>query len=273
MKSWGIDVSEHQGTINWQRVKAYGIKYAILRVGYGDNIKSQDDKFFIRNADECTRYSIPFGVYIYSYAQSRGQARSEAEHVLRLIDGYELSYPVYFDMEDERTQGRLSRSELAGIAGDFCEIIESKGYITGVYANLNWWNNRLVDSVYDQYEKWVAQYNPNISESDYKKDHGMWQYSSVGYVDGISGNVDMNYCYVDYEALTSKNDVDKLVVYYGDIDVASAAILSQNNSCPMMRMGDYITSEIKAGEIMMVGGNPNDPNRFQTAKNVADKLK
>lgn len=107
-----IDVSEHQGTINWDAVKGH-IDGAILRCGYGDNIASQDDKQWKRNADECTRLGIPFGVYIYSYATSDAQARSEAEHVLRLISGYKLSYPIYLDLEQAGTEtGAIQRANI-----------------------------------------------------------------------------------------------------------------------------------------------------------------
>ena len=102
-----IDVSYHNGTIDWEKVKSSGVQGAILRCGYGDNIASQDDKQYKRNADECTRLGIPWGVYIYSYAKNTTQAKSEAEHVLRLVAPYKdkMSYPVFYDLEEkERNQ-------------------------------------------------------------------------------------------------------------------------------------------------------------------------
>ena len=98
-KKTGIDVSYSQGQINWPEIKNH-IDFAIIRCGYGDNIESQDDAYWKYNADACTRLNIPFGVYIYSYAANDTQSRSEAEHVLRLIRGYKLSYPVYLDLEE-----------------------------------------------------------------------------------------------------------------------------------------------------------------------------
>ena len=94
-----IDVSEHQKTIDWNKVKPK-IDGAIIRCGYGDNIKSQDDKYWHRNVSECERLGIPFGVYLYSYAANDAQAKSEAEHALRLLKGHKLSYPVYIDFEE-----------------------------------------------------------------------------------------------------------------------------------------------------------------------------
>lgn len=185
-----IDVSEHQGKINWEKVKPQ-IDGAILRCGYGMDIEKQDDAYFKRNADECTRLGIPFGVYLYSYANSEEKAKSEAEHVLRLINGYKLSYPVYLDLEENGTQsGAIERANIFG------DIIEKAGYWCGVYANLNWWNNYLVGL--ERFTKWVAQYNKTC---DYTGAHlDIWQYSSKGKVDGIGGNVDMNECYRDFPA-------------------------------------------------------------------------
>lgn len=182
-----IDVSEHQGTINWGTVKG-NIDGAIIRCGYGDNIASQDDAQWKRNADECTRLGIPFGVYLYSYATTEAQARSEAEHVLRCISGYNLSYPVYLDLEEPGTQnGAISRANIFG------DIIEAAGYSCGVYANTNWWTNYLVGL--ERFTKWVAQYN---SVCTYNGSYDIWQYTSGGSVPGISGRVDMNHCYRDF---------------------------------------------------------------------------
>ena len=182
----GIDVSEHNRNIDWEKVKAAGIDYAIIRCGYGDNYDNQDDKQWLRNVSECERLGIPYGVYIYSYAQSTDMATSEAQHVLRLISGHKLSYPVYFDMEDNSTLG----SDFGAIAQTFCSTIQNAGYAVGVYANLNWWNKYLTDTRFEQWHRWVAQYN---IQCDYTGTYAMWQYSSKELVDGIDGPVDMNY--------------------------------------------------------------------------------
>lgn len=184
-----IDVSEHQGNINWDQVKSTGVEGVIIRCGYGDNIASQDDKYWKRNADECTRLGIPFGVYIYSYATSMAQAESEAQHALRCVKGYKLSYPIYLDLEHAGTEaGAVERAKRFG------DIIEAAGYWCGIYANLSWWNNYLPGL--DRFTKWIAQYN---SQCDYVgKNKDMWQYSSSGRVAGISENVDMNECYRDF---------------------------------------------------------------------------
>lgn len=194
-----IDVSVHQGEIDWAKVKASGVDGAIIRCGYGNDISSQDDKQWKRNADECTRLGIPFGTYLYSYAKTDEQAKSEANHVLRLVSGYKLSYPIYYDLEEAGTEsGAVRRARIFG------EIIEQAGYWCGVYANKSWWTNHLVGL--EEYTKWVAQYN---SECTYNGSYDMWQYSSSGSVPGVNGNTDMNWCYRDFPSEISGATVNK----------------------------------------------------------------
>ena len=185
----GVDVSEWNQDIDWEAVRDDGIKYAIIRVGYGSDYSSQDDKWWERNVSECERLGIPFGVYLYSYAQDAEMAQSEAEHVLRLIDGHDLTYPVYFDMEDAsqlRATG-YDPDALAEIACTFCDAIEDAGYDVGIYANKYWFDHYLIDECFDAWPRWVAQYN---TVCDYDGDYSMWQYSSGGRVAGIDHPTD-----------------------------------------------------------------------------------
>ena len=185
-----IDVSEWQGNIDWEKVKPH-IDGAILRCGYGSDYAHQDDSKFKRNADECTRLGIPFGVYLYSYAKTVEQAKSEAAHALRLVKPYKLAYPIYLDLEEHGTQqGAVERAIVFG------DIIEKAGYWCGVYANLSWWNNYLKGL--DRFTKWVAQYNNVCQYTGSYLD--MWQYTSRCLVDGIQGGIDMNECYRDFPA-------------------------------------------------------------------------
>lgn len=182
----GIDVSHHNGTIDWEKVKDSGVDFVIIRCGYGKDEKGQDDKQWSRNVSECERLGIPFGVYLYSYAKDTQSAQSEAQHVLRLINGHRLTYPVYYDMEDDSTLG----SDFASIATTFCNAMKNAGYPVGVYASLSWWNNYLTDSCFEGWYRWVAQYN---NSCQYKGNYAMWQYTSKGSVSGITTDVDMNY--------------------------------------------------------------------------------
>lgn len=193
----GIDVSAWQGEIDWDAVKATGIQFAILRCGYGMDLKEQDDKWFERNASECERVGIPYGVYLYSYANTVEKAASEAAHVLRLVNGHKPTYPIYYDLEDDDTTGKCSNDLILQIAKKFVDTLEEAGYWVGIYANLYWHNTHLTNSWYDTKARWVAQYN---SECNYHGDYGIWQYSSSGTINGIAGYVDMDWAYIDYPA-------------------------------------------------------------------------
>ena len=209
MSKKGIDVSEFQGQIDWDKVKADGIEFAILRVGFGMDVTSQDDKYIERNISECEKLNIPYGVYLFSYANTVDKAKSEAEHTLRLIKGHTLTMGVWYDIEDNKTSGSVSKETLTNIINTYCNTIKNAGYNVGIYASLNWLNNKIEASVQDKWSVWVAQY---YTECQYKKDYIIWQYSSSGKVDGISGNVDMNYFYGELEGSTAtdKKSVDEL---------------------------------------------------------------
>ncbi len=188
----GIDVSEFQRKIDWNKVKNDGIKFAILRVGFGMDIKSQDDKYIERNIEECEKIGMPYGVYLFSYANTVDKAKSEAEHTLRLIKGRKLAMGVWYDIEDNGTSGSVGKSTLTNIIETYCKKIKDAGYDVGIYASLSWLNNKIDSSIQEKYPIWVAQY---YKECQYKGDYKIWQYASDGKVDGISGKVDMNYYY------------------------------------------------------------------------------
>lgn len=192
--AFGIDVSYYQGTINWEKV-APNIDFAIIRCGFGDDLKNQDDLKWKYNVDECVRLGIPFGVYLYSYALTDAQAVSEAEHVLRLVSGYNPQLPIYLDLEDEDILNHCSNADILRHTKIFCERIEQAGYKAGVYANYNWWTNYLTSSEYDQWDRWIARY---ANSPGYSGKYSIWQYTSTGRVEGISGDVDLNYAYGDF---------------------------------------------------------------------------
>ncbi|MFR2125682.1 MAG: GH25 family lysozyme [Dorea sp.] len=185
----GIDVSEHNGQIDWNKVKNTDVNYAIIRCGYGMNQTNQDDRKWSYNVSECERLGIPYGVYIYSYADSVQKAASEAEHVLRLIEGKKLTYPIYYDLEEIKVRNKVSAAEIAKIAETFCNKIEAAGYTVGIYANTDWFTNYLTDATFNNYKKWVAQYNYKCT---YSGKYLMWQCSDKGSVNGITTAVDLN---------------------------------------------------------------------------------
>ena len=222
----GLDVSHHQGEIDWEAVKNSDIEFVIIRCGFGDDSTSQDDRYWLRNVQECERLGIPYGVYLYSYATTTANARSEAKHVLRLLEGHNPSYPVYFDMEDNSTL--VSKSQFAEFADIFCSAVEAAGYEAGVYANLSWWNTYLTDTRFSKWDRWVAQYN---SQCSYQGEYSMWQCTSNGTVPGIDGPADLNfliqnarweeengnkYYYVDGEKITNQGmKIDGCWYYFG----------------------------------------------------------
>lgn len=195
----GIDVSEHNGVINWNLVKSEGVQFAMLRMGVGSNISTQDDKQFERNAIECERVGIKWGAYLYSYALTMDDVRSEVEHARRLLKGKKPTFPIVFDMEDadgyKKKHGFSSRDMMVNICDYFLQEMEKDGHYAMLYASLSWLNNQLNDPKLDRYDKWVAQWS---TECSYKKVYRMWQHTSSGKIRGIGGNVDLNIAYSDF---------------------------------------------------------------------------
>ena len=197
----GIDVSNANGRVDWDNLKGQ-IDFAVLRCGYGGDMANQDDKQWARNVAECNRIGIPWGTYLYSYAMSTAEAESEAAHALRLLKGLQPAYPVYIDMEDadgyKAKRGGISRQLATDICRIFCERLTAAGYTAGIYANKDWATNRLDMAQLSKWTFWLAQYNERVT---YTGKYDMWQYSSSGSLLGISGKVDLNYCYKDFAAM------------------------------------------------------------------------
>ena len=192
MIKYGIDVSEWQGVIDFEAVKASGkVDFIILRAGYGRDA-SQIDKYFERNYSECKRLGIPCGAYWFSYAASEKEAKQEAAACLEIIKGKKFDYPVYFDVERKETLGSGYTDQIITV---FCKNLESNGFFTGLYMSRSPLNAYVSPAVRDRFALWVAEYN---NKCNYTGDYGMWQYSSEGRVPGIAGNVDLNECYKDY---------------------------------------------------------------------------
>lgn len=208
----GIDVSSHQGVIDWSKVKSQ-VDFAIIRLGYGDNVTSQDDRCFSRNVKGCIDNNIPFGVYIYSYATNLGgnaSIQSEIDHTKRVLSKISKKpFCVYIDMEDNSTI-KLGKMMLTNFAIEFCKQITKEGYKAGVYANENWFKNYLQVSTIASYgySIWCAKYSsnkPNITSN-----YDIWQYSDRGSVSGITGNVDMNTMLNNIIGQATKKSIDEL---------------------------------------------------------------
>lgn len=202
----GIDVSKWQGAIDWEAVKADGVEFAILRAGYG---QTGVDEYFERNAQECTRLGIPFGVYWFSYAYNTALAEREAERCIKMIEKYEIAYPVAWDYEYDSYNHTVKnygfapgKTLISDMARAFLEKIKAAGYYPALYANPDYLTNHFDDDVAQRYDIWLAQWpavaNPNNKPT---RAGGLWQYTSSGSVAGINGRVDMNYAYYDYPAI------------------------------------------------------------------------
>lgn len=193
MEYRGIDVSKYQGNIDFKQVKDSGVEFVIIRIGYGMYENQKDPKFeeYYQNA---INNALPVGVYLYSYALNVSEAEREADTVLNWLNNRNLNLPVYYDIED-KTQTTLSKQTLTEMCSAFCKKIEEAGYWAGIYANKYWLTTHLDSATLEQrFTIWVAQYN-TVNTYDGKYD--MWQYTSSGKVNGISGNVDMNILYRD----------------------------------------------------------------------------
>lgn len=227
MSKKGIDVSEFQGKIDWEKVKNDGIEFAILRCGYGMDFSNQDDVEYERNANECERLGIPYGVYLMSYANTVEKARSEAKHVLRLIEGRKISLGVWHDIEDNGTSGAINKETLTNIINTFCNTIKNAGYKVGIYANLNWLENKIERIIRDNYDIWVAQY---YSKCEYEGKYIMWQHTSSGKVNGISTNVDMNILYEDLPVINN-NDNNNSKINNSEIVKSLQRALNKDYNC------------------------------------------
>lgn len=199
-----IDVSGHDGLIDWDSAKEH-IEGVIIRIGYGNDYAYQDDKQAVQNMDECERLGIPYGVYIYSYAMTMQETESEISHTLRMLKGRNPVRGVWFDMEDadeyKKNHGMDVYSEedrtlLTDICIRFIEEMHSRGYITGVYANYDYYKNVLdTNRLYmtEGFNMWLAHWD--VEEPD--MDCMMWQFGAYRIGDH---EFDGNIYYADYSS-------------------------------------------------------------------------
>jgi len=187
----GIDISYYQGNIDFVKVKNQ-IKFAIIRIGLGDNVASQDDVKYKEYINGCVKNGIPYAFYLISYAKrltGSESVDSEIAHMDRIAKQYK-PFAIFYDLE---IYEKLGKQTLTAFACRFCDYFKNKGYKTGVYANLNWYRNYLDYNTLKNkgYIIWLAHYG--VDKAGLPCD--IWQYTDKGRIDGINGNVDMNYMY------------------------------------------------------------------------------
>lgn len=187
----GVDVSMHNGAVDWGKVASDGMKFAFIKAG---STKSGVDPYFASNITNAQAAGLRTGVYLYSYATTPEAAAEEAALVLQWIDGYTVNFPVVFDIEDP-CHKNLSDQQLIDIINAFCTVIDAEGYYPMVYSSKNMFAGKLAICGWD---KWVAQYNDSC---EYDNNVCFWQYSSHGQVNGFSTRADVNYQYKDYSQL------------------------------------------------------------------------
>ena len=204
----GIDVSRHQGTIDWNKVKAAGVDFAIIRAAYRTYQDSGNlfvDQMAKQNIQGAKNAGIKVGVYIYSQAVSVPEGIEEADYIIDQLGGEALDLPVVLDYEFY-TDGRLEKADLSkedgtSIANAFCAEVAKNGYIPMVYANKYMFENYLYpDKISNNYPIWLANYT---NKTEYKGDYAFWQFSESGNVDGISTSVDLDFWYDDGTAMNS----------------------------------------------------------------------
>ena len=202
-----VDVSYHNGVIDWRKLKAAGVNGAIIRAGYGRDFTKYDDSKYRANMDGAISAGVKVGVYLYSYAKTEDSARSEAAHLLRLVAPYKdrISLPLYYDLEESGTEsGAKQRAEI------FLDIVEKAGYWCGVYANSWWWDHYL-KGLSDKYTKWVADWQANDGKPHKKPIYTnmeLWQYTSYGKLAGYTG-LDLSEPYGKIAEILSGADPEK----------------------------------------------------------------
>lgn len=198
----GIDVSSHQGKIDWAKVAADGVEYAMIRVGYRGYTKGETalDELFYQNVEGALQNGIQVGVYFFSQAITEDEAVEEAKLVLRAIEGIDITYPVIFDWEDIPQEARTDGMDpvtLTNCAEAFCKTIADAGHPAGIYFNQAYGYQEYNLLALDSYIFWLAQYADTPS---FYYDFQMWQYTNAGKVDGIEGDVDLNLSFWQPEA-------------------------------------------------------------------------
>lgn len=247
----GIDVSHHQGHIDWKKVANSGKKFVIMKCQYEAQSHRKDETFDY-NYSESGKYGLSRGVYLYVAGASIADPKNDAESLLKNLDGKNLEYGIWLDFED-RTLEAKGKGFIRDLAYLYRDIFTKAGYYVGIYCNKDWYTRLIHEDLKKDFDFWIARYPRNDTgvydpTSSLKPSNSIavaWQYSSKGRVDGISTNVDLN---VDY---------DGVIKLY-----ASATIKSYKPITPELILaicnGDYGTGEIRRSKLVAQGYNYDD---------------
>ncbi|MDE5577857.1 MAG: Ig-like domain-containing protein [Oscillospiraceae bacterium] len=203
----GIDVSKWQGNIDWKKVSVSGVDFVMIRSSFGSE---HTDEMLDRNVKGCEKYGIPYGFYHYTYATTPAEARREAKYFLKQIKDYNPEYPIVLDIE-ESFYKEMSRKQVTDIIVAFMEVVENAGYYGMVYNSPNFIKACINEKTLKKYDIWIACWgDEDRLAALYDGHYGIWQYSSTGRVNGINGDVDLDYSYKDYASIIRKGGYNNL---------------------------------------------------------------
>ena len=192
----GVDVSEHQGYVDWQALKDSGFEFAFIRLGYrgyGQEGRICLDREFHRNIQNAQAVGFDVGVYFFAQAVNEEEALEEANFVLQNLEGYTLQLPVVYDpesiLDDEARTDNVSGEQFTKNTEVFCSAVADAGYDPMIYANMLWEAFELDLEALSEYPLWYADYEP-APQTPYH--FRFWQYTNQGQVPGITGNTDLN---------------------------------------------------------------------------------
>lgn len=203
MQIRGIDVSKWQGNIDFTKVKSDGVGFVIIRAGYGKEL-NQKDECFESNYTNAKAVGLPVGAYWYSYAESEEDAVKEAQVCIEVIKGKQFEYPIYFDLE-EQTQFAKGKDHCSSLVKAFCNTLEKAGHFAGLYISRSPLQTHITEEVAKRYSLWIAEY---ADRCNYDGTYDMWQYSSMGKISGVDGDVDLDYCYKDFPSVIKNNGLN-----------------------------------------------------------------
>lgn len=243
----GIDTSQHNGFIDWEKVKGQ-IDFAILRLGWIGNKNNHTlDEQFERNYHACRRLGIPIGIYVYNYCNSIETAESGANWVADILADKDIDLPIYIDMEDDSLIG-FNKDRLTSIVCKFNYTLEQYGYWVGVYANKNWYENYLDKEVIKRrYTTWIAHYG--VNENKYQGEYDMLQYKvdKKGSIEGISGEIDLDIMYRDL--------INEIGKYYKDNSVKPNILKSIDEIVQEVIDGKWGNGEDRKNNLTNAGYN------------------
>lgn len=203
IKKLGVDLSKHNGTVDFDMLKKSGVNYVILRAGFGKSA-SQKDVQFENYYARAKAVGLDVGAYWYSYAESTAEAEQEANACLKSIAGKKFEYPIYFDLEEQK-QFQIGPIFCTNAVNMFCDVIEDNGYFAGLYMSRSPLEQYISPETRRKYALWIAQYS---SKCTYNDAYGMWQFSPNGMLTGHKVYFDLNECNVDYPSIMKQRGLN-----------------------------------------------------------------